>query len=897
MTTIGHIAITTGEGRTNPVGKYTRIPVNGAGPVVAFAEALDSIPPAPESWLSGHIFEGNRRGESAWRLSHVSMVDIDWHEPGAKKPTPPPPVVARLREAVDSGKVPGSIFHVTPHGARVFFVFAAPVEDAAAMRAIVKGAAQRVRDALEALELAERPGAAGYSVDTNALDLARFMYSPRSIVDGKPRVAEVIVMRREPYTAAELQPEHKAAPPPAPAPRPTSTRSTADGSETIDAAAARWNADHRLDLPRRGSGDCPACGGKGGFGELPEREQWWFCWHQTHPATVGRRSKNDRGYFGDALDLEAHARGISRVEVLRRDGYLSPICGDTNTRSNKPCGAAARYPDGKCVRHSTDATAREERRRYAQQRAQQDGLPAAALPRTEQAMPTAAVTDAASTPWPELRPLPEGLPSVPACDPGMLPEDFKGWVSDMTERMQSAPDYAAVGALVALSAVVGRSVGIRPKLRDGWTVVPNLWGAGVGKSGVMKSPTLEEAIKPVNRLAVRAGEAFEVKRKQAEFSAVVAKAKRKAFEKRLEKAVDRGEDPEALRVEVEAEEQAAPVLKRYILNDATVEKTGELLNENPRGLLYFRDELTGWFRTLDRDGHENDRAFYLEAWSGTGSYTYDRIARGHVHIPACCLSILGGIQPEPLRDYMVAAVKGGAGDDGLIQRFQLLVWPDMPTTWRYVDRLPDRGARDRAFEVFRRLDELDVRALGAEQDDFSPVPFLRFSNAAQEVFVAWLEETERRLRGDIHHALGSHQSKYRSLFPSLALLFHLIDWAGGRTSDARVGVDAAALAQLWCSFLWEHALRVYALVLDRGGQAAALLGDRIRQGKTGSPFKARDVARMQWSGLADLEAVTGALEVLEEYGWVRPEKVRSTAAGGRPTVRFHVHPELLKGGR
>ena len=42
-----------------------------------------------------------------------------------------------------------------------------------------------------------------------------------------------------------------------------------------------------------------------------------------------------------------------------------------------------------------------------------------------------------------------------------------------------------------------------------------------------------------------------------------------------------------------------------MVNDSTVEKLGELLNENPNGLLVFRDELTGFLRQLDRDGHES----------------------------------------------------------------------------------------------------------------------------------------------------------------------------------------------------------------------------------------------------------------------------------------------------
>ena len=79
--------------------------------------------------------------------------------------------------------------------------------------------------------------------------------------------------------------------------------------------------------------------------------------------------------------------------------------------------------------------------------------------------------------------------------------------------------------------------------------------------------------------------------------------------------------------------------------DATVEKLGELLQENPRGMLVSRDELAGWLRTMDKPGREGDRDFYLEGWNGSGGYTLDRIGRGTVHIPAVTLSICGGIQP------------------------------------------------------------------------------------------------------------------------------------------------------------------------------------------------------------------------------------------------------------
>jgi hypothetical protein len=55
---------------------------------------------------------------------------------------------------------------------------------------------------------------------------------------------------------------------------------------------------------------------------------------------------------------------------------------------------------------------------------------------------------------------------------------------------------------------------------------------------------------------------------------------------------------------------------------------------NPQGILVYRDELTGWFKGLDKYGHEGNRAFYLEAWNGNGAYTIDRIGRVTLHVKA-----------------------------------------------------------------------------------------------------------------------------------------------------------------------------------------------------------------------------------------------------------------------
>ncbi len=378
--------------------------------------------------------------------------------------------------------------------------------------------------------------------------------------------------------------------------------------------------------------------------------------------------------------------------------------------------------------------------------------------------------------WPEPVPLPSGLPAVESFEPKLLPEAFRPWIEDISDRIQCAPDFPAVGAMVALAAVVGRRVGIKPKSRDDWSVVPNLWGGVIGRPGILKTPPLLEVKRPLDRLEMAAKERYEEAVKTWQADEIIAKERAKVTAEEIRKRLKKGGEVDHLaREAVESNEE--PQRRRYVVNDSSIEKMGEILSANPNGVLVFRDELTGFLRSLEREGQEAGRAFYLESWNGTGRFTYDRIGRGTVDIEACCISILGGIQPGPLGDYLRGVARGGAADDGLIQRFQLLVWPDPNGEWRNVDRWPNRDAKERAYEVFARLDSLvDV---GGERDDTN-IPYLRCESEAQGLFVEWRAELEARLRtGELPEALESHLAKYRSLVPSLGLLIHLADVGGG----------------------------------------------------------------------------------------------------------------------
>ena len=310
---------------------------------------------------------------------------------------------------------------------------------------------------------------------------------------------------------------------------------------------------------------------------------------------------------------------------------------------------------------------------------------------------------------------------------------------------------------------------------------------------------------------------------------------------------DRNADISGLFLHVD--EVPEPTLRRYIANDTSTESLGELLRQNPNGLLVFRDELVSLLDSLDEEGHTADRGFYLTGWNGDVPYTFDRIGRGlHLSIPAVCISMLGAIQPGRIAAYLSRAVRGGRFDDGLMQRFGLLIWPDISGEWTHIDRAPEKIARNTAQSVFDRLDKLDWRAFGARRDrgaegDEDGIPYLRLAIDAYDRFVAWRTEFERRVRGsDLHPALEAHLAKYRKLVPGLALIVHLADGGSGPVSLAAVE-RAIGLAV----YLETHARRAYGSVTAADASIARRILARIRSGHLNAQFRSHEVWRPQWS--------------------------------------------------
>jgi len=290
------------------------------------------------------------------------------------------------------------------------------------------------------------------------------------------------------------------------------------------------------------------------------------------------------------------------------------------------------------------------------------------------------------------------------------------------------------------------------------------------------------------------------------------------------------------------------------------------LCNNPDGLLCYQDELAGWFGAMDKytgpRGAAKDRGFWLTAYNG-GPYPVQRITRGSSLIPNLSVSVLGGIQPDPVR-----ALAANGHDDGLLARL-------CPVSITSADVGRDEPTSD-AEGIYGDL----VEALHHRQPEAASrfngykTPVLRFDDGAQTIRQT-LEAKHLKLQKSfetINRKLAAHIGKYDGVFARLCVLWHTVENIGWEVQPGTIPEDVAARVERFLhGFLLPHAIAFYAGTLglsDDHNSLTAVAGyilarrlnvvtnrDVQRGNRTMRGLERRDVQRI--------------FEQLEALGWLR----------------------------
>lgn len=508
--------------------------------------------------------------------------------------------------------------------------------------------------------------------------------------------------------------------------------------------------------------------------------------------------------------------------------------------------------------------------------------------------------------WGEVRPLPPLTQPVPPLPPELLPGSLASSIQDEARAAGLPLEVVAAPVLGGAGGMIGRRLTLR-NAPNAPAVTCNPSVMICDQPGGRKSHALTLGSAPLARAETAEKNRLDAERPGLETARDVAAARLEGLQSTLKRAMKAGrsgpdmpsddeltEAREALR-----EAEAALIPKRFMISDATIETVGVILASNSYGVTLVRDELNALLKSFEKPGRESERAQYLELLNGDAVLRVDRMSREALYVPGASVGVMGTIQPGPLAALLES--QRGAGD-GLLQRFQLFIWPDSaPPFDQAAQRLPlNKDVKEAAARLLDALPSLMLTDLGSIYPSGEGA-LLVYTPQAQAVFDTWEVEHEREKRDmSLGEAYRSHISKQPATFARLALLFHALEVvaAGGprhHPQPAQVGEEAAMLAAAWCDYLGLHARKLWREgrrtdVLDARAVLGYIERGRIQDGQRVSEVR-RVLAenRERFTG----ERLQAALRVLQECGAVEVVTPEQGKQGGRPSPVLRVNPQAL----
>lgn len=488
-------------------------------------------------------------------------------------------------------------------------------------------------------------------------------------------------------------------------------------------------------------------------------------------------------------------------------------------------------------------------------------------------------------PWDTADPslLDDGRREAPAF-PYTLLGDWGPWVERRSDGAGCPGDFIASALLASAAGVIGNSRWVSPW--PSWKEPSCLWVGLIGLPSSGKTAAVNamgELIDPIEEILA---EGFPDKLDAHEKDCEIAKLQFEQWKDELKTAQkERAPEPDK---PVAAREPDPLHMPRIRLGDVTIERICNIHSGNPKGVLVCHDELASFFASFERYTKSSDRPFWLTSFTGS-RHTVDRVKLGDKPqiIPRLTNSLLGGIQPAKLSSLML---KTEDGDDGMMSRM-LLTWPSP------IFKDGDDDSRDdsHAKRAFLKLSNLSM----ASDQYGKPEPVIvPLSAAAKEIFKAWRRENHLQQL----HASGfgaSHLGKGPGLVARLSLILELLWWSISPqdTSEPHEVSERAisSAAALFDEYFWQMACRVYGdASLPVEQQSAATLAKVIVREKCRS-INSRDIAR-EWRlpGLRDADSIKGALNALEDAGWVKPDPdaLRPDRGPGRRKTTYLVNPSV-----
>ncbi|NET37679.1 MAG: DUF3987 domain-containing protein, partial [Cyanothece sp. SIO1E1] len=315
---------------------------------------------------------------------------------------------------------------------------------------------------------------------------------------------------------------------------------------------------------------------------------------------------------------------------------------------------------------------------------------------------------------------------------------FAETLTETAKAMPTAPEFLFTTLLPVAASRVGTAAQVIVKPSAKYTQPMVFWSAIVANSGSMKTPAQRVILDPLINLERESYENYQLDLADYRVAIEASKAK---------KSETTEDDPPQL-----------PSRKRFLTKDSTLETLQRIHAENPRGLLYYRDELAGAIKVRNqyRSGYGADEEAELDQWVGS-AVIVDR-AEKSICLPRSAISRTGAIQWEVLAKLM-----GDHNDtNGAWSRWLFCAANTPP---RYLNLLQE----DKDTGISEALTHLYIELEKVPQQDY----LLSFE--AKQLFETWQHHLVDAQRSEDTFGLQLVYPKIEAYTARLALWLHIVN--------------------------------------------------------------------------------------------------------------------------
>jgi Protein of unknown function (DUF3987) len=338
---------------------------------------------------------------------------------------------------------------------------------------------------------------------------------------------------------------------------------------------------------------------------------------------------------------------------------------------------------------------------------------------------------------------------------------FAEILTKTAQAMPTAPEFLFTTLLSAAASRIGTAAQVVIKPSAKYTQPMVIWSAIVAQSGSMKTPAQRVILDPLTALE---------------------KESHRQYEMELE---------EYDRLKAAGETAKKPIRKRYLTKDSTIETLQRTHAENPRGILYYRDELAGAIkgRNQYRRGQGADEEAELDQWTGS-AVIVDRAEKA-ICIPHSAVSRTGAIQWEVLAELM-----GDHRDtNGAWSRWLFCAADAPPRYLNLSEDEPDTKITETLTWLYRQLEQL-------------PKQDYLLSTEAKYLFEAWQHQLVDAQRAEQASGLQLVYPKIEAYTARFALWLHIVNAVLQEKTPSQL-IDDRTMEQaieLSAYYLWQHRL-------------------------------------------------------------------------------------------